>query len=122
MATSIEIVPATVPITVTQGNTLTWTTTILVDDVPVDLTAVGTVVTVTIEATTTGTNILVVSSEDVGTPIVLGADGTAAVTITNTQTAAITVGGYYYALKWTSDAGVVRTLHAGSFTVTKPIT
>lgn len=122
MATSIEIIPATIPITVTQGDTLIWTTTIQTDGVDEDLTVANTVVGVIIESTTTGTNILALSSTGVSPAIAVNASGEATVTITAAQTTAITPGGYYYALRWTKGStGAIRTLHAGSFTVKKPI-
>lgn len=122
MATSIEIIPATIPITVTQGDTLIWTTTIQTDGVDEDLTVANTVVGVIIESTTTGTNILALSSTGGSPAIAVNASGEATVTITAAQTAAITPGGYYYALRWTKGStGAIRTLHAGSFTVKKPI-
>lgn len=118
MATSIDIVPATVPISVTQGDTLAWTTTILQDSVGVDLTG-GDVVSVTIESAVGGENVLVVSSATAA--VVLDEDGNAAVTITAAQTGAIAVGGYWYSLRWINSSSAVRTLHAGPFTVLKPI-
>lgn len=122
MATAIEIIPATIPITVTQGDTLVWTTTITENDVAVDLTVANTVVSVIIESTTSGTNLLSLSSTGVSPAISVNASGEATVTITAAQTGAIAVGGYYYSLKWTKGTtGAIRTLHAGSFTVTKPI-
>jgi len=122
MADSIEIIPATIPITVTQGDTLIWTTTIQTDGVDEDLTAANTVVGVIIESTTTGTNILALSSTGGSPAIAVNASGEATVTITAAQTAAITPGGYYYALRWTKGStGAIRTLHAGSFTGKKPI-
>lgn len=122
MATSIEIIPATIPITVTQGDTLVWTTTIQTGGVDEDLTVANTVVGVVIEEVTTGTNILSLSSTGLNPAISVNASGEATVTITATQTGAITPGGYYYALRWTKGStGAIRTLHAGSFTVRKPI-
>jgi len=122
MADSIEIIPATIPITVTQGDTLVWTTTIKTDGVAENLTVANTVVGVIIESTTTGTNILALSSTGVSPAIAVNASGEATVTITAAQTTAITPGGYYYALRWTKGSiGAIRTLHAGSFTVKKPI-
>ena len=121
MVTAIEIIPATVPITVTNGDTLAWTTTISVDGTPVDLTEADTEVLVIVEYTNSQTNILTLSSADVDSQITLGADGTAAVTITAAQTADIDPGGYMYSLKWQKPDGTLRTLHAGPFTVTKPI-
>lgn len=121
MATAIEIIPATVPITVTNGDTLAWTTTILVDGDPVDLTESGTVVSVIVEYTNSQTNILTLTSDDVDPQITLGADGTAAVVITAAQTEDIDPGGYMYSLKWEKPDGTLRTLHAGPFTVIKPI-
>lgn len=122
MATSIEIIPATIPITVTQGDTLVWTTTIQTGGVDEDLTVANTVVGVVIEEVTTGTNILSLSSTGLNPAISVNASGEATVTITATQTGAITPGGYYYALRWTKGStGAIRTLHAGAFTVRKPI-
>lgn len=122
MATSIEIIPATIPITVTQGDTLVWTTTISTGGVDEDLTVANTVVGVVIEEVTTGTNILSLSSTGLNPAISVNASGEATVTITATQTGAITPGGYYYALRWTKGStGAIRTLHAGAFTVRKPI-
>ena len=122
MATSIENIPATIPITVTQGNTLTWVTTITVDGVAQDLTVANTVVAVVIESTTTATNILALTSVGGASGITVNASGEATVTVTAAQTAAMAVGGYRYALRWTKGStGAIRTLHAGSFTVTKPI-
>jgi len=122
MADSIEIIPATIPITVTQGDTLVWTTTIKTDGVAENLTVANTVVGVIIESTTTGTNILALSSTGISPAIAVNASGEATVTITAAQTTAITPGGYYYALRWTKGStGAIRTLHAGSFTVKKPI-
>lgn len=122
MATAIEIIPANIPITVTQGNTLAWTTTISEGGTPVDLSVVGNVVSVVIEKTTTAENLLEVSSSGVSPQITLNASGEAAVSITAAQTAAIAVGGYNYALKWTKPSGAVRTLHAGPLTISKPYT
>lgn len=120
MATSIDIIPAQVPINVTQGDTLAWTTTLTVNDVAQDLTG-GDIVTVTVEHTVSQTNILALSSDDVSPQITLDASGNISVEITDAQTAAIEPGGYWYSLKWTNAAGAIRTLHAGPFTVLKPI-
>jgi len=121
MADSIRIIAKAIPITITQGNTLIWTTTIKTNGVAEDLTVSNTVVSVVIESTTTGTNILEISSTGVSPAIAVNAIGEATVTITAAQTAAIALGGYYYAFKWVNGTtGTVRTLHAGSFTVTKP--
>lgn len=120
MATSIERIPADVPITVTQGATLEWTTTITVDSVAQDLTVSGNVVTVVVENTTNQTNQLSISSSGVSPQIALNASGQAAVTITASQTGAIPVGTYWYMLKWTKPSGAVIPLHAGPFTVLNP--
>lgn len=117
---SIAITPATVPISVTSGNSIEFTTTITIDDVVVDLTPVGNVVTLTIEATTTGTNLLVISSDGVSPQITLNASGVVSISITAAQTTALAVGSHFYALKWTRPAGAVRTLHSGTFTVLNP--
>jgi len=120
MATSIDITPATVPISVTSGNSIEFTTTITIDDVVVDLTPVGNVATLTIEATTTGSNLLVISSDGVGPQITLNASGVVSISITAAQTTALAVGSHFYALKWTRSTGAVRTLHSGTFTVLNP--
>ena len=120
MATSIDITPATVPISVTSGNSIEFTTTITIDDVVVDLTPVGNVATLTIEATTTGSNLLVISSDGVGPQITLNASGVVSISITAAQTTALAVGSHFYALKWTRPTGAVRTLHSGTFTVLNP--
>ena len=65
MATAIEIIPATVPITVTNGDTLAWTTTISVDGTPVDLTEADTEVLVIVEYTNSQTNILTIGTTNV---------------------------------------------------------
>lgn len=117
---SILITPANVPIAVTSGNSVEFTTTVTISDVAVDLTPVGNVVTVTIEATTTGTNLLVLSSADVSPQITLNASGVVSVSITAAQTTALAVGSHFYAMKWTRPTGAVRTLHSGTFTVLNP--
>ena len=120
MATSIDVIPAQVPINVTQGDTLTWTTTLTVDAVAVDLTQ-GDSISVIIENTVSQTNILVLSSDDDIPQIDVDGSGNAAVTITAAQTGEIDPDGYWYSLKWTNADGAIRTLHAGPFTVLKPI-
>ncbi len=122
MATSIERIPADVPIVVSQGATLEWTTTITVDDVAQDLTVSGNVVTVVVENTTNQTNQISISSAGVSPQITLNASGQAAVTITAAQTTALSPGTYWYALRWTKPSGAVIPLHAGPFTVTNPYT
>ncbi len=120
MATSIDIIPATVPISVTSGNSIEFTTTITIDSVAVDLTPVGNVVALVIESTTTGDNLLAISSAGGSPQITLNASGVASVSITAAQTTALAVGSHFYALKWTRPTGTVRTLHAGPFTVLNP--
>lgn len=119
MATSIEIIPATVPITVTQGDTLGWTTTISENDAPVDIS--GDSVTVTVEYTNSQANILVLSSDDDTPQITLDDAGNAVVLITSAQTADIAVGDYFYSLKWEKVDGTIRTLLSGPFTIMKPV-
>lgn len=118
--TSIDIIPATIPITVVQGNSIPFTTTISVNSVAVDLTVSGNVVAFIVEDES-GTNLLSLSSSGVSPQITLQADGDAIVSITAAQTAALSVGGYFYSLTWTRPTAEVRTLHSGSFTVIKSV-
>lgn len=117
MATSIDIIPAIVPISVVSGNSIEFTTTISISGTPVDLTPSGNVVSLVIESATTGTNLLEITSAGVSPQITLNASGVASVSITAAQTAALAVGSHRYALKWTRPTGAVRTLHYGGFTV-----
>lgn len=147
MATSIEIIPANIPISVTQGNTLSWVTTITENGTPIDLTQTGTRVVFVVETTTTENNVFVLDSDLA--EITLDAAGNAGVVMSAADTTEIGVGGYYYALRLERDgtgqetritedeenrtletgelrvtegnAANIRTLHAGTFTVLKPI-
>lgn len=113
--TALEIIPAIVPITVTQGDTLSWTTTITVDGEAADLTTAGNEVSLVVEYLNSEENLEILPD------ITLGSDGTAVVVVSAADTAAISVGGYTYSLKWTQPDGTIRTLHAGPFTVIKPV-
>lgn len=117
---SIAITPANVPISVTSGNSIEFTTTVTIDGVSVDLTPSGNVVTLVIESTTTGSNLLEISSAGVSPQITLNASGVVSVSITAAQTTALAVGSHFYAMKWTRPTGAVRTLHSGTFTVLNP--
>jgi len=119
MLTSIDILPADVPINVVSGNSIEFNTTVTIDDVAQDLTVSGNSVSVIIESTTTGTNLLELSSEDVAPQITLNSSGVISVTITAAQTTALAIGTHFYSLKWFRPGGAVRDLHSGPFTVTK---
>lgn len=117
MLTSIDILPAGVPINVVSGNSIEFNTTVTIDDVAQDLTVSGNSAAIVIESTTTGTNLLVLSSTDVAPQITLNSSGVISVTITAAQTTALSVGSHFYALKWYRPGGAVRDLHSGPFTV-----
>jgi hypothetical protein len=119
MATSIEVIPAGVPITVVSGNSIEFDATITVSGSVVDLTVPGNVISLVVESTTTEDNVLTISSAGGSPQITLSALGVASVTITAAQTAEIAVGTHFYALKWVRPSGAVRTITSGPFTVLK---
>ena len=111
------MLPATYLFTCPKGATFAYTLTLAIGGTPVDLSTYSAEMQVRANASSSTTIVSLTN----GAGITLGADGTIALALSATATAAITAGTYEYDLYIKSAGGVQDYILKGQFTITASV-